>query len=68
MFEFGWVLLQPDPGHIEMNMLKAYVKLNWEAMIAVFNFKSMGAKQSANKSCWEQMPSKLSDFLKRTVS
>ena len=51
--EFGWVLLQPGPGHIEMNMLKSYVNLNWhvywEQMVEVFNFKSEAAKKSGIK-------------------
>ena len=49
--EFSWVLLQPGPGHIEMNMLKGFVKLMWdvywEDMVEVFNFKSENAKKSA---------------------
>ena len=49
--EFDWALLQPGPGHIEMNMLKGYVKLMWdvywEDMVEVFNFKSDNAKKSA---------------------
>ena len=36
-----------------MNMLKSYVKLNWdvywEAMAELFNFRSEAAKKSANK-------------------
>lgn len=51
--EFEWVLLQPGPGHIEMNMLRSYVKLNWEVfweeLTEVFNFKSDAAKKSAYK-------------------
>ena len=49
--EFAWVLLQPGPGHIEMNMLKGFVKLMWsvywEDMVEVFNFRSENAKKSA---------------------
>ena len=28
--EFVWVLLQPGPGHIEMNMVKGFVELTWD--------------------------------------
>ena len=28
--EFDWVILQPGPSQVEMNMLKAYTKLNWD--------------------------------------
>ena len=49
--EFAWVLLQPGPGHIEMNMLKGFVKLMrsvyWEDMVEVFSFWSENAKKSA---------------------
>lgn len=51
--EFDWVLLQPGPGHIEMQMVKAFVKLSWEIfwedMVELFNFKSPNAKASALK-------------------
>ena len=40
--EFDWVLLQPSGGHIEMNMVKAFVELTWEVfwqdMVKLFNF------------------------------
>ena len=49
--EFAWLLLQPGPGHIEMNMLKTYVKTMWtpfwETVVEVFNFKSDTAKRAA---------------------
>lgn len=51
--EFQWLLLQPGPGHIEMNMLKGFVKLMWvpfwETMVEVFNYRSENAKRSAKK-------------------
>ena len=51
--EFDWVLLQPGPGHIEMNMLKTFVKFSWpifwETLVEVFNFRSEIAKKSAYK-------------------
>lgn len=51
--EFGWILLQPGPGHINMNMLKSYVKLMWgvywEDMVEIFYFKSEIAKKSVLK-------------------
>ena len=49
--EFQWVLLQPGPGHIEINMLKGFVKLMKdiyrEDMVELFNFKSDNAKKPA---------------------
>ena len=40
---FDWIVLQPGPGHIEMNMLKTYLKpawdVYWEEMIELYNFK-----------------------------
>ena len=27
---FDWVLLQPGPGHIEMNMVRAYIEMTWD--------------------------------------
>ena len=49
--EFRWCLLLPGPGHIEMNMVKAHVKIMWgvywEDMVEIFNFKSENAKRSA---------------------
>ncbi len=51
--EFSWVLLVPGPGHIELNMVRAFVKATWnvfwEEMVEVFNFKSLNAKASAYK-------------------
>ena len=51
--EFDWVLIQPGPGHIEMNNLKSFVKLMWgifyEYMIEPFKFRSENAKKSAFK-------------------
>ena len=51
--EFGWVLLQPGPGHVEMNMVKSFVELTWDvywkSMVKIFNFKSEAALKSANK-------------------
>ena len=51
--EFEWLLLQPGPGHIEMNMLKGFVKLMWipywETMVEIFNYRSENAKRSAKK-------------------
>ena len=53
--EFDWILLQPGPGHIEMNMLKTFVKFSWpvfwETMVEIFNFRSEIAKKSALKVC-----------------
>ena len=50
---FDWLLLQPGPGHIEMQMLKAFVRLKWdvfyEDMVELFNFPSVVAKASATK-------------------
>jgi hypothetical protein len=34
--EFGWVHLLPGLLHEEMNMLKAYIELNWNIMYSVF--------------------------------
>ena len=31
--EFDWVILRPGPGHVEMNMLKTYVKMNLLACV-----------------------------------
>ena len=49
--EFDWILLQPGPGHVEMNMLKGYVSLMWNVywqdLVELFNFRSENAKKSA---------------------
>ncbi|ELU16127.1 hypothetical protein CAPTEDRAFT_213059, partial [Capitella teleta] len=49
--EFDWVWLQPGPGHIEMNMLRSFVKMMWEPfwgeVVEIFNFKSENAKRAA---------------------
>ncbi|ELT89779.1 hypothetical protein CAPTEDRAFT_203827 [Capitella teleta] len=48
--EFDWVWLQPGPGHIEMNMLRSFVKMMWEpfwGVVEIFNFKSENAKRAA---------------------
>ena len=42
--EFDWVLLQPGPGHLEMNMVKGITDLCWEVfwkdLASSMNFKS----------------------------
>jgi hypothetical protein len=49
--EFNWLLLLPGPGHIEMNMIKTFVKFTWpvfwEYLVEIFNFKSEAAKKAA---------------------
>ena len=51
--EFDWCLMQPGGGHIEMNMVKAFVDLTWEIfwkdMVGIFNFKSDNALRCAKK-------------------
>jgi hypothetical protein len=51
--EFDWVIIQPGPGHIEMQMLKSFVKFSWdifwESMIEIYGFKSPIAKAAALK-------------------
>ena len=51
--EFGWVLLRPGSGHIEMNMVKGIVELCWEVfwkeLVICFNFRSEAAQKSAKK-------------------
>ena len=51
--EFGWVLLQPGPGHIEMNMVKGIVELTWDVfwreLAILMNFKSESALACAKK-------------------
>ncbi|CAH1784557.1 unnamed protein product, partial [Owenia fusiformis] len=43
----------PGPGHIEMNMVRAYIALMWEVfykeMVKLFNFKSEVAQAYAKK-------------------
>lgn len=42
--EFCWVILQPGPGHIEMNMLRGITEVCWEVfwsdLAQTMNFKS----------------------------
>ena len=51
--EFGWVLLQPGPGHIEMNMVKGIVTLTWDVfwreLAILMSFKSESALAYAKK-------------------
>ena len=51
--EFSWVLLQPGPGHVEINMVKGFVELTWDVfwknMVMLFNFRSETALKYAKK-------------------
>ena len=42
--EFGWALLLPGPGHVEINMVRSFVELTWDIfyreMCVLFNFRS----------------------------
>ena len=53
VLEFGWVLLQPGPGHVEMNMVKGFVELVWpifwKELAFLMNFRSDAALHSAKK-------------------
>jgi len=52
--EFGWVLLEPGPGHISTNMVKSTVDLCWEIVwrpvVKLYNFKSDNALNAVKKS------------------
>ena len=52
-FEFDWVLLRPGPGHIEINMVKAFVDLTWNVffreLAITMNFRSEMALKYAQK-------------------
>ena len=51
--EFSWVLLQPGPGHIEINMVKGFVELTWDVfwkdLVKLLNFRSEQALKCAKK-------------------
>ena len=51
--EFDWVLLQPGPGHIEINMVKSITELGWEIfwkeLAMILNFTSEIALKCCKK-------------------
>ena len=53
LIQFKWIILLPGPGHVEMNILKAFAKLTWsvfwEDMAEVFNSVSENAKKIGNE-------------------
>ncbi|KAJ8307407.1 hypothetical protein KUTeg_015491 [Tegillarca granosa] len=52
--EFDWVILRPGYGHIEMNMFKSFVNLNWDVFMSdlagLMGFCSENAQKAA-KNC-----------------
>jgi hypothetical protein len=51
--EFGWVILQPGPGHIAMNMLHSFFDMTWDVFMKdiayLINFQSEKAQIAAKK-------------------
>ena len=51
--EFDWVFLVSGDGHFEMNLMKSFVKLNWnvfmKAFVDVMGFKSEKGTVGSNE-------------------
>jgi hypothetical protein len=51
--EFDWVVLRTGDGHVEMNMMKSFMELNWDVfmsdMCRVLSFQSLLAQASAKR-------------------